>query len=231
MAEGRVEDIYTRIKRMAVTFEIRPGERINEVALSRALEVSRTPLREALNRLVAEQLVEFRPGTGFFCRALDPQSIYDLYELRQVLETAAVRLACARASDDGLAALRADLESTGLETTGRTVAELTERDEAFHTGIAALTGNTALLADLTSVNARIRFIRWIDMARRTPTTKGEHLKIMEALEARDATRAVEVMTAHISRRMDQVVDAVKEGYSSIYMTGPDELPGRRIEDT
>ena len=74
MSDTRVEDIYGRLKAMVVGFGIRPGERLNEVALSRELGASRTPLREALNRLMAERLVEFRPGAGFFCRALEPQA-------------------------------------------------------------------------------------------------------------------------------------------------------------
>ncbi|MEZ5873062.1 MAG: GntR family transcriptional regulator [Nitratireductor sp.] len=65
MSETRVEALYGALKRMAVDFRIRPGERINEVALARELDASRTPLREALNRLVAEQLIEFQPGKGF----------------------------------------------------------------------------------------------------------------------------------------------------------------------
>ena len=89
MAGPRVDDIYDQVKAMAVSFRLRPGDRLNEVALSRDLGVSRTPLREALNRLVAERLFDFRPGQGFFCRPLDAQSVFDLFELRQIIESAA----------------------------------------------------------------------------------------------------------------------------------------------
>ncbi len=230
MAEGRVEDIYDRIKSMVVGFLIPPEQRINEVALARELGVSRTPLREALNRLVSERLIDFRPGTGFFCRGLQVQNIYDLYELRQVIEIATVRMACARASDGGIAALKADLLEHGMETKDKTVRETCAQDEAFHIGIAQLTGNASLVSELRRINEQIRFIRWVDMSTRIKTTKGEHLQIMEAIAARDADVAAGVMTTHISRRMDQVVDAVKEGISSIYMAGAAELAGRIIED-
>ena len=99
MTETRVADIYDQIKAKSAGFGIRPGTRINEGALARELNVSRTPVREALNRLVAEQLIDFRPGTGFFCRPLDPQDMFDLYEMRNIVETAAVRLAVLRARD------------------------------------------------------------------------------------------------------------------------------------
>ncbi|WP_210311639.1 GntR family transcriptional regulator, partial [Brucella endophytica] len=66
MSEGRVEALYAQLKEMTVNFRLRPGERLNEVMLARELDASRTPLREALNRLVAEQLIDFQPGKGFF---------------------------------------------------------------------------------------------------------------------------------------------------------------------
>ncbi|MFP1630494.1 GntR family transcriptional regulator [Zhengella sp. ZM62] len=229
MSEGRVEALYQRLKEMAVNFGIRPGERINEVQLARDLDASRTPLREALNRLVAEQLIDFQPGKGFFCRELDARQIYELYEMRTVLETAAVRMACERASDAGIAALKEALHARGLDHEGKTIREVVEHDEAFHTGIARLTGNAEILRQLVSVNERIRFIRWIDMSARVLHTKGEHRQIMQALEARDAGTAEALMRQHIVKRMDQIVAAVKEGFSSIYVSGPEELFERRID--
>lgn len=229
MSEGRVNDVYMRLKDMAVTFQVRPGERINEVALSREFQVSRTPLREALNRLVAEHLIEFRPGAGFFCRALDPKTIFELYELRSILEVSAVRIACERGTKERIAALRDQLFESGLKTANRTIAEVTEGDEAFHIEIAGIAGNDELVRQLSQINDRIRFIRWVDMASRVGTTKGEHVRILEALEARDADTAAAVMQSHIEKRMDQIVDAVKEGYSNIYMNGPEDLFGRIVE--
>lgn len=230
MAEGRVEDIYEQIKSMVVGFSIPPEQRINEVGLARQLDVSRTPLREALNRLVSERLIDFRPGTGFFCRPLQVQNIYDLYELRQIIEVATVRMACARGSDADIAALKAALKAHGMDTQGKTVSEACALDEAFHISIAQLTGNASLVSQLIRINEQLRFIRWVDMSARVKTTKGEHRKIMRALIRRDADKAEQVMTTHISRRMDQVVDAVKEGISNIYMGGAAELATRMIED-
>ncbi len=230
MSEGRVEDIYARLKARVVGFGIRPGERINEVALARDLKVSRTPLREALNRLVAERLVEIRPGAGFFCRPLEPQAIYDLYELRRIIEVSAVMLACQRATDQELAALAEDTMARGMEVAGLTVAEAVERDEEFHIGIARLTGNTELATTLEAINDRIRFIRWVNMSARVAASKDQHRAILQALLDRDEDRAGDALADHISRRKDEVVAAVKEGISNIFMDGADELMARVIED-
>ncbi|MFZ2103254.1 MAG: GntR family transcriptional regulator [Oricola sp.] len=228
MSEGRVEAIYLSLKEMTVNFGVRPGERLNEVALARELDASRTPLREALNRLAAEKLIEFRPGKGFFCRDLDAQSIYDLYELREAVECAAVRKACERASDADIAGLKEKLYANGLTYVGKTIREVTENDEVFHVGIAELSGNAEFAHQIRRINEKIRFIRWVDMAARVMGTKDEHRKIMKAIEDRDADAAAALMRRHIVKRMDQIVAAVKEGYSSIYVGGPEELFERRI---
>lgn len=218
MTEARVDDIYQQVKRMAVGYRLRPGDRLNEVALARQLGVSRTPLREALNRLVAEHMVESRPGSGFFCRALDPQGVFDLYEMRGVIETATVRLACERATDDDLKHLQTELFRTGIDISGLTIAAACERDEAFHIGIARLSGNAVMTADLERINDRIRYIRWISMSMgMVRNSKIEHIGIMNALVDRTPDRAEEIMHRHIAKRMDQITAAVREGITNIYM--------------
>src|SRR5882672_10806283 len=106
------EHIYERLKTMAITFAIRPDARVNEVELSKALNVSRTPLREALNRLMVEGFLTRAPNKGFIGRPLDAKQIYDLYELRAALETGIARLACERASDEDLAELEDFVKSS-----------------------------------------------------------------------------------------------------------------------
>ena len=223
MNDGRVDDIYGWLKAKAVSFELKPGDRINEGALSREFGVSRTPLREALNRLVSERFFEFRPGKGFYCRALEAQEIFDLFELRKVLEMAAVRAACERAEEAGIAALKASLFVEGLETRGLTLAQAVERDEAFHIGIAELGGNAELTAQLRHINERVRFIRWIEMASRIRRSKEQHVVIMAALEARRADDAARLMGEHIEKRMDQILASVRQGIASIYVDGGEVL--------
>src|ERR1700675_64982 len=108
-----VDRVYEQLKVMAVSFEFKPGERLNEGAIAGRLGVRRTPLREALNRLNTEGLLRFFPGRGFFCRELDAQEIFDLYELRKSIEIAAVRPAIKRARDQDIDALLTFLRDTG----------------------------------------------------------------------------------------------------------------------
>jgi DNA-binding GntR family transcriptional regulator len=203
---------------MAITYRFRPGERINEVDLARQLNVSRTPLREALNRLATEGFLTATPNRGFFARPLDTKVVFDLYEFRRCLEVASARLACERATDVQLDELEAFVRASRDEKEDAQAIKLLRLDEEFHERVANLTGNEEILRSLRSINARIHFIRWIDMqnGRRTHT-QAEHLRIVRALKARNAEEASGLMQDHISRRLDQIVEVIRAGFAEIYM--------------
>jgi DNA-binding GntR family transcriptional regulator len=214
---SRVDRLYLAIKEMAISFEFKPGERVNEVELAGRLGASRTPLREALNRLVAEEFLTFQQGRGFFCRELKPREMYELYQFRSVLELAAVRLTCEYATEDEVQELSDYLDQTGPEDKGRSSQELVSIDEHFHERLMELSRNKEMTRVLVNINARIRFFRWVDMDTRRSETQGEHRKILNAIQARDADLAATLMGQHIFRRLDQITAAVKESYSRIYM--------------
>jgi DNA-binding GntR family transcriptional regulator len=210
--------VYERVKAMAVAYELKPGERLNEVEIARRLGASRTPLREALNRLSAEGLLRFEPGKGYFCRDLEVDEIFQLYELRKTIEVAAVRLAAERARDEDIDALLGFLAETGPDPGSRTTFELVHLDETFHERLLAMSGNLQMLRVLANVNARIRFVRWIDMDRRDRRkTQTEHRDVLRALKRRDIGACVALLEKHIDRRVDDVTAALKEGYAQIYM--------------
>ncbi len=225
--DSTVVKVYEQLRSMAISYVFKPGERLNEVALAKQLGVSRTPLREALGRLSIERLLRFVPGKGFFCRDLDVSEVFDLYELRKAVEISAVRLAVVRASESDVQALKAFLEDTGPDAGQRTSGELVELDETFHERLMALSGNAEMLHVLRSVNARIRFVRWIDMAQADrPASQREHREVIDAVGARDAETAVAVLEKHIDRRLDRITAAIREGYAHIYMSAP-VLPSNR----
>jgi DNA-binding GntR family transcriptional regulator len=86
----------------------------------------------------------------------------------------------------------------------------------------AMCGNEEMLRVLRNVNARIRFIRWIDMERSNRhVTQSDHREILLGLKERNLERCLPILSRHINRRLDQISSALKEGYAQIYMgTGP-----------
>lgn len=216
MNEGLVEMLYAEIRAMAVDFRLKPGERINEVALAKALDASRTPLREALNRLVSEGFLTFESGRGFFCRKFSLSEVQNLYQVRQALECFAARTAAMTAGEAELEKLGEFLGRTS-DPSGRSLVELLAFDEHFHETIARMTGNDELLRLLKNINARIRFFRWVDMEERRERTQSEHAAILAAIRAHDAAGAAELVDRHIVRRRDEIAEALKECHARLFV--------------
>jgi DNA-binding GntR family transcriptional regulator len=219
-----VDRVYEQVTALAVSFELRPGERINEGAIARRLGVSRTPLREALNRLTGDGFLTFSPKRGFIGRRLDVKDMFDLAEVRLQIEASGVRLVVMRASDASLEEVSRYLDECADSLSDRTVEELVKLDEGFHERVMALTGNKEMLRILKNIHARIRFVRWVDMEGLRNVAEGEqrailseHRAILEAIKARDAVRGATLVNDHINRRLSQVVDTLKEAYARLYV--------------
>jgi len=213
-----VDRAYEAVRDMAMAYRIKPGERLNEGQLAAQLHISRTPLREALHRLNAEGLIRFAPGKGFYCRNLEVHEIFCLYESRKALEVGAIKLAIERADDAEIEALLDFLATTGPDTGGRSTDALVQLDEQFHERLMGMSGNPEMVRVLKHVNARIHFVRWIDMERGSRcVTQNEHREVLLALGARDEATCIALLEKHINRRVDEITSAIREGYAEIYM--------------
>ncbi|WP_175726086.1 GntR family transcriptional regulator [Burkholderia ambifaria] len=211
-----VNEIYEQLKQMAVLYKIRPGERFNELELAERFNVSRTPIREALNRLVAENLLVFVPNRGFFIRELEGKDVFDLFELRRSIETTAVTLACERASDNDIKALRRFWNQVMKNAARMSSSELVVKDEQFHLELAALSGNAEIGRVLQGINARIHYVRWVDVDQRRNEAFTEHLEILDALAERDAARCAALTDTHIRWRMEEITRVVQASVVKLY---------------
>lgn len=187
----------TLIRDMILEGKIRPGERLNEVALASALGISRGPLREAIQRLAGEGLLTLISHRGAFVRTLERQEIVDLYDMRAAFEMYATRLVCERATDQQLA----DLNDFVAET-----AEVMHSDEAgrypsdrdFHLRLLTLSGNAMLERAALETQAQITLAR--TMSAKTPVRAKEaleeHADIVSALQSRSADAAAHLVREH-----------------------------------
>lgn len=219
-AGSTVDRIYEQLKQMAMNYKFRPGEPLNEVELAASFEVSRTPLREVLNRLVAEGLLDFVPRKGFSCKPLDTKRVFDLYEVRCGLEMMSARLATERASDAELQTLLQVWKEAAQSFCHLTPLECARCDERFHEQLAQLSRNSELLHLLQNINARAHYLRLISMEQEPfrRNTCSEHHLILQAICDRNPEAAVKCMAAHVSLRQEQLVEVIKEGVARLYMT-------------
>ncbi|MBF2073995.1 MAG: GntR family transcriptional regulator [Synechococcales cyanobacterium C42_A2020_086] len=219
-SSSSVDRIYEQLKQMAMNYKFRPGEPLNEVELAASFQVSRTPLREVLNRLVAEGLLDFVPRKGFSCKPLDTKRVFDLYEVRCGLEMMSARLATERATDEELQELLQVWQNAAQSFCTLTPIECARCDEQFHERLAQLSRNSELLHMLQNINARAHYLRLISMEEEhyRRTTCAEHRVILQAICERNPEAAANCMSAHVMLRQEQLVEVIKEGIARLYLT-------------
>lgn len=192
--------VYNEIKNLILSNEIMPGQKLHHQQLSERLGVSRTPIREALTRLVQEGYVSFLPNRGFTCKEIRKQEAEELYELREALEAFAVEKAIGSLTDAALAHLRDKMNRYGQDVQNRFTRDRLVYDQDLHLHIAELSGNETLKNMLRHVFERIVLKRRTDGlydAARGVVAHQEHLRLLEAMERRDAPEAVRVLRNHI----------------------------------
>lgn len=233
-AEGRraadsSERAYHTIRKLLVEFKLKPEERINEVQLAKTLGVSRTPVREALNRLASEGFVSLTPNRGFFVRSLSTEGMIDLYELRSVIECAAFRFMCERASDEQISRLSAYWSAIVEGYNDQPPDAILAEDEGFHLLIAELSGNPELVVQLEAINARIRFIRRIQIEHRTHDKRqvDSHSEIVDAAVRRDAEQGVVLLRKHIEMTISATQQALKDALLKVYTSSQSAEAARR----
>jgi DNA-binding GntR family transcriptional regulator len=205
--------VYDEIKDLILCNEILPGQKLHHQQLSERLGVSRTPVREALTRLVQEGYVSFLPNRGFTCKEIRMQEAEELYELREALEAFTVERAIANLTDSALRGLRAKINYYGRDVQNRFTRERLVYDQDVHLAIAELAGNETLKNTLSHVFERIVLKRrtdgLYDPARGTAAHQ-EHLLLLEAMERRDPAEAVTILRKHIQAGKKNVMADLKQ---------------------
>ena len=187
--------VYARIKSMILDGLLVPGSRINKKDLANALEVSQTPVNEAISRLAGEKLIEQKSRAGFFVRSYDDRELADLYAVRAGLEGIAARLCATEASESDLQRLSNFFISFGLPISPTLTRVYMEEDIAFHKAVLAISG-IPLLSEINE-NFHYTIKSYEHGLMRPPSeTLHEHRAIIDALRKRDSVHAGELMIAH-----------------------------------
>jgi DNA-binding GntR family transcriptional regulator len=197
--------VFERVKQEIFDFVLLPGDRFTEAEIAARMQVSRTPVREALYLLEREGYLEVMFRSGWRVRPFDFQQFEDLYDVRVILELAAVKRLCEM---DERAALD-DLKSAWLVakperlTDGRGVAAL---DEQFHGALVLATGNQEMARIHHDLTERIRIIRRLDFTQdaRIDATYNEHARILKAILLRKADEAQMLLKSHIDASKAEV---------------------------
>lgn len=195
--------------------ELKPGERIVESQLASRMRISRGPLREALKKLEANNLVESRRGKGTFVAQISTIDIERMITLRAQLEGLAARLAAASATDQQIEALTALHDRIVSTARAGQTREWRELDWSFHELVCRTSGNGFLLAAWRSISTLVRVFlhQFPDFDRNMESVLENHTAFIEAIRSRNPDRAEAVFRSAI----------LKSGFAHQPGGVPDEL--------
>jgi DNA-binding GntR family transcriptional regulator len=197
-AKSLASGVYERIKAEIFDFALLPGDRFTESEVAERVGVSRTPVREALYRLEREGYIDVSARNGWGVKPFDFAAFENLYDVRVILELAAVRRLCEMECVPDLQ----DLKDTWFAPAGERVDEahtVCDMDEAFHQKLVIAAGNPEMARIHRDISERIRIIRRLDFtqAERIDATYEEHAEILRNVARRRVDQTQLLLRTHI----------------------------------
>jgi DNA-binding GntR family transcriptional regulator len=204
--ENLAERIYARLKQEIFDFHLLPGDRFSENEVAERMAASRTPVREALFRLQREGYVDVLYRSGWQIKPFDFRFFEEIYDLRIILELAAVKKIC---EQEVSSPLLDDLKHIWLVSPSERVNDphtVSMLDERFHEMLVEAAGNTEMAKMHHGITERIRIIRRLDFTKkpRVEATYIEHGKILRAVLQRRADQAQMLLKSHIEESKAEV---------------------------
>ena len=210
------DEIYLQIKKMIFNYEILPGTKVNIDALSKELEVSQTPIREALSRLESDGLIVKEPLKGFKSTdLLTIQELDELFNFRLLIEPYAAAEAAKRIDKTGKKALISELESAkiAIKITGDDQFEaLTEHDARFHSLIASMSGNSVLADSFERTHCHLNLFRLFIASQRRKITGESRAQLVDELfkEYYNSASGQVAIKEH-----EEIADAISSGNAKL----------------
>jgi DNA-binding GntR family transcriptional regulator len=211
LAEGlmrQMQDIHEKLREMILSLDLGPGERLSERWLEGKFAGSRTPVRAALIRLEAEGLV-CREGRNWAVSPIDLGEIEALYEFREPIEAAAIRLACQRADVHDIDALKALLDSCAP---GAPREQWHRVGTEFHVALARLSGNPFVVKAVEDVMTRLSRSRWLEVWTEPPRDQAwaDHRRILDLIRRNMPDAAVLEAVQHIRDTRERLIRSLRE---------------------
>lgn len=200
MEMRRADQIAVQLEELIFDGTFVDGQRLDEVRLAEQFGVSRTPLREALQRLALSGMVEMIPRRGAFVQQPGPVELMEMFEVMAELEAACGRLAAMRITDTALKDLRAANAKCLAAVEARDADSYYTENERFHRIIYRQSGNGFLEQETSKLHKRLKPFRrkQLRFRGRMAQSMAEHEAIVAALEEGDAARAEDTLRKHVA---------------------------------
>lgn len=220
---GVSEEVLEVLRGKILSSELEPGQRLDVAQISLQLGVSRTPIKDALQRLSEQDLVDIHPRRGTFVTQITPDDVRETFEVREALEMKACELAAGKLDPEKSVALRDLNEKMFAPALG--FIDHAALDSEFHRIIIESAGNQRLLRIYSGLKAHVQIARVhyrsTEWRNTSATTITEHNNIIEALTEGRAEDARQAMQRHIRNSMERLISGISQ------LTSKSAAPGSR----
>lgn len=205
------EVVFLRLRRAILQGELDPGERLMEIRLAEQLGVSRTPVRDAIHKLVEEGLVSIVPRCGAVVAGITDKDMRDVLEVRITLEKLAVSLCTERITADGVERLKEANEKFRKTVASGELIKIAEADVAFHDIIYSITDNKRLLQIINDLREQIYRYRleYLKNDKARLELVGEHNRIIKYISEGDIEKAKTAIREHIENQMNDIAAVIR----------------------
>jgi len=211
------EKIYNLIKQRIINYEFPPGHKITVKKLQDELGVSNSPIKDALFRLVGEELVEITSRRGTFVKDVTVQDVIEIDETRTIIETGAVELSVKKITDQEIENLEKLYQATLMEGEEFDYKIFMERDNSFHLAIVEMAGNQRLVNIFKRLNGHMQVVRFRyarKPKKKLSWTDSDHKEILNAIKARDTDRIRRCIIEHRMKTKTAFLDEFGGGNGS-----------------
>lgn len=199
--------VHDEVRREIIAGRYQPGERLYEDQIASELNVSRNPVREALQALAVDGFVELEPRRGARVARLSRRKAEDLFDVRESLEGLVARLAARRRTEEQLRQIERHV-GAGLSAVARLeLTTLPELNTSFHQLLCEAADNPILSAELARLSHLIEWVYSVRIFQRSSNSWAEHESIADAIAAQDEEKAFELACEHIARARAAFFDA------------------------
>ena len=203
---------YKTIKNHIITYQLKPGTTLTFDKLSSSLNMSQTPIREALSRLWQEHFVERENAKGYVVSSLNATQVKELYDLRIILEVPGIRQAIRLIGNKGLSELKALLQRVKTLIDAQQRGDVIELDRQFHAIILKHSGNTILREMGENILDRVYRVQNLNIltSDRLFTAHKHHEEIFKALWKKDEKEAVDLMEKHLVSAKEYILSRLQD---------------------
>lgn len=205
------DQVYEVVKENILSGVFEPGQRIQELVIAKELNVSRSPVRSAINKLIGEGLLVSTPNKHVWVRNYSKKDIIDAYEFRLIIEKYAIEKTVSLLNEEIRATLLEFKRLFLLNNKSEHMREYIQADTNFHAYLVATSGNTVIIESLQKVSVLINPFRIFSLSSKNRFTESidEHIALIDNILAGDSEKATSYCEKHLTLAKEEIINHLK----------------------